>query len=161
MTIKTIMNKNVSKEISRRALIVFLILFIVGLIGVVSYIILASLLEDSWYFNLILYPSAILFSVGLIFELSLLINLKKVKFDGSNYNETTFNEDHLINKAVRQNEVIDESKIYYKNLVAFKETKTYIFLYITKSHALPITKENNRDALLKIIVENRIKPSKL
>ena len=161
MTIKTLMNKQVSREMIKRSRIVFLIFLLVGLAGLIAYISLAIKLDDAWYLNIILFPSAVFFAVGLVYSILIIKNGFKIKDDDSNYNETTFEKDYLINVAYRQGEKIEESKIYYNKILFFKETKSYFFLYITKVSALPILKENNRDALAKIIVENMIKGSKL
>jgi hypothetical protein len=138
-TTKTKIDVEVQKELSKKIYKNSLIALIVGAVGLAVYIVLGTIFENYWLDLLLVF--AIPFGFGLVFIITIKKLMKKVE-DINQINEYVFEEVFVNVSTIRNGESVGTAKIYYKDLVKSKETQNYIYMYINKSAALPVKKEN-------------------
>ena len=157
-------DKNVQKEVNFKVFVVSLVFLIVGIVGVVSYIILGGFVfktEPKWL-NYMLWASSILFAFGLIYIIiNFTTNKKSVAQNLAD--ESEFFEDHLTLNSYKNGEQIGTAKVYYKDILKLKETKHYIFLYISAFQAVAVNKQDltqediSKLKLLVLEAKNKVK----
>ncbi len=135
----TVINSEVQKEISKKAYIIWLTALIVGVIGLVAYIVLGTIFPDVSELDLLLFFS-MPFGFGLVFVLTIKKQIKSVQ-TLNQVNTYEFFEDHVVVSTVRNMEVVGSVKIYYKDLTKSKETEKYFLLYLNNVSVLPIKKD--------------------
>lgn len=135
----TVINSEVQKEISKKAYIIWLTALIVGVIGLVTYIVLGTIFPDVSELDLLLFFS-MPFGFGLVFVLTIKKQIKSVQ-TLNQVNTYEFFEDHVVVSTVRNMEVVGSVKIYYKDLTKSKETEKYFLLYLNNVSVLPIKKD--------------------
>ena len=135
----TVINSEVQKEISKKAYIIWLTALIVGIIGLVAYIVLGTIFPDVSELDLLLFFS-MPFGFGLVFVLTIKKQIKSVQ-TLNQVNTYEFFEDHVVVSTVRNMEVVGSVKIYYKDLTKSKETEKYFLLYLNNVSVLPIKKD--------------------
>ena len=160
MKVKTIVDENVQKELTANLRKLSLIALIVGAVGTAAYIALTvtNILGDNVFFFAV--PFIALFTVGFIFTLSLRKTLKKPRKDDLTIEGELF-DDYILLRDFKNGAKIAEVKVFYKDLVLWKETESYIFLYTTKFTAVPITKDGSADFLREKLTANHIKKNKI
>lgn len=135
----TVINSEVQKEISKKAYIIWLTALIVGVIGLVAYIVLGTIFPDVSELDLLLFFS-MPFGFGLVFVLTIKKQIKSVE-KLNQINTYEFFEDHVVVSTVRNMEVVGSVKVYYKDLTKSKETEKYFLLYLNNVSVLPIKKD--------------------
>lgn len=135
----TVINSEVQKEISKKAYIIWLTALIVGIIGLVAYIVLGTIFPDVSELDLLLFFS-MPFGFGLVFVLTIKKQIKSVQ-TLNQVNTYEFFEDHVVVSTVRNMEVVGSVKVYYKDLTKSKETEKYFLLYLNNVSVLPIKKD--------------------
>lgn len=135
----TVINSEVQKEISKKAYIIWLTALIVGVIGLVAYIVLGTIFPDVSELDLLLFFS-MPFGFGLVFVLTIKKQIKSVQ-TLNQVNTYEFFEDHVVVSTVRNMEVVGSVKVYYKDLTKSKETEKYFLLYLNNVSVLPIKKD--------------------
>ena len=135
----TVINSEVQKEISKKAYIIWLTALIVGVIGLVAYIVLGTIFPDVSELDLLLFFS-MPFGFGLVFVLTIKKQIKSIE-KLNQVNTYEFFEDHVVVSTVRNMEVVGSVKIYYKDLTKSKETEKYFLLYLNNVSVLPIKKD--------------------
>lgn len=135
----TVINSEVQKEISKKAYIIWLTALIVGVIGLVTYIVLGTIFPDVSELDLLLFFS-MPFGFGLVFVLTIKKQIKSVE-KLNQINTYEFFEDHVVVSTVRNMEVVGSVKVYYKDLTKSKETEKYFLLYLNNVSVLPIKKD--------------------
>lgn len=135
----TVINSEVQKEISKKAYIIWLTALIVGVIGLVAYIVLGTIFPDVSELDLLLFFS-MPFGFGLVFVLTIKKQIKSVE-KLNQVNTYEFFEDHVVVSTVRNMEVVGSVKVYYKDLTKSKETEKYFLLYLNNVLVLPIKKD--------------------
>ena len=151
MVVKTKIDENVQKELSKNMLIFSYICFVLGaiaLIAIVSYETIKNV-EISIEYDILV--SAI-FALGLILIISVKITIKNAKVLNRE-NVYTFKDEYFEIQTMYHNEVEATQKIYYADIYKIKETKNYIFIYQNFNRAFPISKSatENLDELRKLI----------
>ena len=135
----TVINSEVQKEISKKAYIIWLTALIVGIIGLVAYIVLGTIFPNVTELDLLLFFS-MPFGFGLVFVLTIKKQIKSVQ-TLNQVNTYEFFEDHVVVSTVRNMEVVGSVKVYYKDLTKSKETEKYFLLYLNNVSVLPIKKD--------------------
>ena len=135
----TVINSEVQKEISKKAYIIWLTALIVGIIGLVAYIVLGIIFPNVAELDLLLFFS-MPFGFGLVFVLTIKKQIKSVQ-TLNQVNTYEFFEDHVVVSTVRNMEVVGSVKVYYKDLTKSKETEKYFLLYLNNVSVLPIKKD--------------------
>lgn len=135
----TVINSEVQKEILKKAYIIWLTALIVGIIGLVAYIVLGIIFPNVSELDLLLFFS-MPFGFGLVFVLTIKKQIKSVQ-TLNQVNTYEFFEDHVVVSTVRNMEVVGSVKIYYKDLTKSKETEKYFLLYLNNVSVLPIKKD--------------------
>ena len=135
----TVINSEVQKEISKKAYIIWLTALIVGIIGLVAYIVLGIIFPNVSELDLLLFFS-MPFGFGLVFVLTIKKQIKSVQ-TLNQVNTYEFFEDHVVVSTVRNMEVVGSVKVYYKDLTKSKETEKYFLLYLNNVSVLPIKKD--------------------
>jgi len=133
-------DENVQRELNDQMWVVSLISLIVGSVGLASYIVISVFVESVWL-ELLLWPMAFAFGVGL----TLLISIKKINKKSVQNNlidNLEIEEDYVVSTTMKNGEIISTLKTYYKDLLKVKETENFLFLYINKASAVPIPKQS-------------------
>ncbi|MFQ6752155.1 MAG: YcxB family protein [Clostridia bacterium] len=138
MKCKLRITEEMQKELNSKALLTYLIMAIVGGVGLLSYIVIGTMHEYAWL-DYLLYVSSVFFGIGLVFY----ITVKKSYKKNPNLNNTAeyeLNEDHLVESIYKGDEQLANSKHYYTNIIKTRESKNYLFLFITAGAACVIPK---------------------
>lgn len=146
ITVRTKLNEEMQKELTRPALIIYLVMMIVGAVGLLAYIILGTIFTNA---NLeFLLAFSIPFGVGLVFYLTIKKQLRQI-VDCTKVNVYELHEDYMNIKTINNGEDVGTSKVYYKEIIKRKESKNYIFLYPNNFNAYPIAKTELKEDELK------------
>lgn len=159
MKTKTEFSTEMYKELSARAKGLFIAMTVLGAVGVALYFALTfTLFKNAPYFYIV--PGGIFLVAGIM----LLVTVKKNEKKQGNVlisTEIELFDDNFTQIAFRNGEKIEEAKLYYKDMVQWKESKNYFFLYPNKATAYPIDKnglgEDGCAFLRNVLVTNRIK----
>lgn len=144
MKIRTKITKQTQNELTKTAQITYLIMTIIGAIGLFAYIVLGTITNANVEFML---AFSVPFAFGLVFYITIKKQIKNIP-SSINVNVYDIFEDHLTIKSITNGEEVGNNKVYYKDIIKRKETKNYIFLYPNKVNAFPIAKEELSDAEL-------------
>ena len=148
ITIKTKLDDKMQKDLVRPALITELCAMIIGIIGLLAYIIIGTVVENAQVEYLLVF--SITFGFGLVFYLIAKKQLNQTK-NSSKINIYEFYEDYVNIKTMENGEDVGTAKVYYKDIVKKRESKNYFFLFINNVNALPIAKcELTEDELKEI-----------
>ena len=145
-TAKTGINKEIPKELSRPVYIVSIVALVIGIVGMVAYVVLGTIFDNPE----IEYMLA--FSFPFAFGLVLLITINKLCNNADKipqYNQYTFEEEYFMATTYRCGENVGTVKLYYKDLAKSRESKNYIFMYLNKYSAVAVAKDQlNSDELI-------------
>ena len=152
--IKTIINKNSTKEFIHGMFIFALFSLIVGLAMLGLYITF-GVINNSWFdvlqIILLIIAILILFFGGFVI-FRYFASLKKM--DG--YQSIIiydFLDDYVSFDIYRNEEVVESGKVYYQDFLDYKETKSFIYLRLKNNTWLAIKKE---EGLLDFIINKGI-----
>ena len=156
--IKTKLDEKMQKELARPALVTYFFLMIIGIIGLLAYIIIGTAVANANVEYLLAF--SIPFIIGLVFYLIVKRQLKQTK-NSTKLNVYEFYEDFVNIKTMNNGETVGTTKIYYKDIVKRRESKNYFFLFINNVNAFPIAKcEFTEDELKKIRILLNIQEKK-
>ena len=136
---ETKIDGKVQKEILKSSLITALVFLIIGAIGTVAYLVLASIFDNSWFDILLIF--AFLFGFGLIFYITLNKTIKTAE-QTSYTNKYQFNEEVLTITSFKDGQEISTATSKYELFIKIKETKNLVLMYPTKTAIYPILKSN-------------------
>ena len=137
VTCTTTIDATVQKDILKTQYIVCLVMLIIGTIGIVAYIVLQTIFDNSLFDIMLLF--AVLFGFGLVFTINTTSTIKKV---GENpfTNKYAFDTDTLHIESIRGTEVVSTATTKYAELFKIKENDKYLLLYLNKMSVFPILK---------------------
>lgn len=145
-TAKTDINKEIQKELSRPLYIVSIVALVIGIVGMVAYIVLGTIFDNPEI------EYMLVFSFPFAFGLVLLITINKLCKNADKipqYNQYTFEEEYFMATTYRCGENVGTVKLYYKDLAKSRESKNYIFMYLNKYSAVAVAKDQlNSDELI-------------
>ena len=135
---ETKIDGKVQKEILKSSLITALVFLIIGAIGTVAYLVLASIFDNSWFDILLIF--AFLFGFGLIFYITLNKTIKTAE-QTSYTNKYQFNEEVLTIISFKDGQEISTATSKYE---LFVDSRKLYFVDIYRSNvsftlALPAT----------------------
>ena len=136
---ETTIDSKVQKEILKNSLITSLVFLIVGAVGTVVYLVLATIFDNSWFDILLIF--AFFFGFGLIFYITLNKTVKTAE-QTSYTNKYQFNEEELTITSLKDGQEISSATSKYELFEKIKETKNLILIYPTKTATYPILKGN-------------------
>lgn len=145
ITVRTKLNEEMQKELTRPALITYFIMMIIGIVGLLAYIIIGVATNANVEFLL---AFSIPFGMGLVFYLTIKKQLRQV-VNSTKVNVYELNEDYMNIKTINNGEDVGTTKFYYKEIVKRKESKNYFFLYPNNVNAFPIAKSELSEDELK------------
>ena len=157
--IKTIIDRKANKEILGTTFALTWLCFAFSLLCVVLYF-LFSILFNNWLdpisiSSLVIGIIILVFAVVVLFYLS--NNLKK----STHYVREAiydFTDDALLYEVHQNGEKIEEGKVYYCDLLDYKETKNYIYLRLRNNTFICVSKV---DGLLDFIISKGISKFKM
>ncbi len=129
------------KELNGKQKLISLIMIMVGIVGLIVYVLLGTFLpgEPKWVELFLIF--AIPLGVGIVcYVLGNITNKKSL--EGSRELKLIFNEDSYMVIETNNGEKIAEIKVYYNEVIKTKETKNYFFIYKTQTLAHPIKKSD-------------------
>lgn len=133
---------------SKTAQIINIILIVVGIIGLLLYVVLSTIFENSYLDILLVF--AIPFVIGIVYYILINKNIKKMA-ENKFINAYTFENDFLNIATIKNGEIVGTQKLYYKDIVKIKENSEYIFIYPNKFNAFIIKKFNVNEEDLKAV----------
>lgn len=154
MKCKLKITEEMQKELNSKPLLIYLIMAIIGGVGLLLYIAVGTFKEYAWL-DYILFASSVFFGFGLVFYITMKNSYKKNPYL-NNIAEYELNEDHLIESIYKDDDQLANNKHYYKNIIKIRESKNYLFLFITIGSACAIPKNeltNDEITLLKSWIE--------
>lgn len=141
--VSTKLTSRVEKESQKKIKILSRISLIVGIIGLLAYIVIGVAFfeegEEPEWLEVELYIAALLFALGVVLPITLKVMTKKAMANLENVsNSYVFEDDYLLVRSYRGEEQIAETKHYYKEFSKIKKTKNYLYLYMGIRGAYPI-----------------------
>lgn len=134
---ETVINFEVQKAMVKKPKLIAIFSFIVGLLGLCAYIVL-FIMYDSLLTNLLL-VFAFPFAFGLVLLLNINKNCKQRQTNDAVVNCYHFDNEHVDIISIKNNEIIGQSAISYKDIVHTKEVSNFLLLYVNKFSALPVS----------------------
>lgn len=136
---------NMQKALNRKRFITYVVMLVVGSVGLFAYLAISVALESGpKWLDYILWTSAVFFGFGLVFLLVLNKTNKKVE-ESQRVNNYVFFKDFMLITTYCKGEAISSLKQYYHEIVKVKETKDYIFLYLSSNLAYPLLKKDLKE----------------
>ncbi len=138
--VSTALTKEVELDRQKKFKLGCWIALIVGIIGLFGYIVVAVVCfeenNEPFWLDILLWGSAALFAIGLIF----LIAFGRVakKMEGNIRNVYSFDEEYVTVCSYRGEEKIGEAKNYYTEFTKVSKTENYLYLYMELRGAYPI-----------------------
>ncbi len=141
--VSTKLNMDVEKESQKKIKLLCKIALIVGIIGLIAYIIVSVAFfdegEDPFWLEIILYTFSILFALGVVLPITMnAINKKAAKTIENVINYYEFSEENFTVISCRGEEKIAEVKHYYNEITKIRKTENYIYLHLGLRGAYPI-----------------------
>lgn len=133
-----VVDQNTLKELTKNLKILSIILVILGLVfSIVSFVEIVFLKKDIMY--MMFAPGVFILTFGIMILISNNKSIKKME-GTSERREMEFFDDYFSMKIYKKEELVGESKTYYKDVQYMKESPNYIFLYIHQRQAYPFSK---------------------
>ncbi len=145
LEVSTALTSEVETESWKKWEILFRIAFIVGVVGLIAYIVIAVIAfgeeKEPLWLEIELWASALIFALGLVIPLTVKNMIKKslVNIQGVT-NRYQFYEDYLITTSYRGEEKIAEAKNYYSEITKIRLTEHYVYLHLGIRGAYPIAR---------------------
>ncbi len=141
--VSTQLTADVERESQKKIKLLCKIGLIVGIIGLLSYIIIGVTCfeedEEPFWLEIILLASSVLFALGLVIPITLnVVTKKSLKAVGNMVNRFEFNEEYFTVSSYRGEEKMAEAKHYYREVTKTRETENYVYLHIGIRGAYPI-----------------------
>ena len=131
-------NQQLQTELNKIAKRNSIIATIIGVIGLIAYIVLSTW-KELFVFEVLLWVSAGVFGVGLAYIV--MINKANKKSANSKIvGEYELEETFMTITAIKDGERISSAKTYYKDIIKMRETENYLFLYPNRQIAYPVPK---------------------
>ena len=136
---KTTVDEHVQGDILRVQKILCIVMLVVGIVGIIAYIVLQTIFDNSLLNILLLF--AVFFGFGLVFTISTTNTIKKA---GENpfTNTYSFDVDTLSIECKRGEEIVATITTKYSEFYKVKETDRYLLLYPSKLAVYPVLKSN-------------------
>ena len=137
----TIINKNTTKELIKNTFVLSIVALIVGLVMIGLYILFGAL-NNSWLEPLqiiLVVLAVILLVLAVVIILSYVGSLSKMK----NYVRKIvydFQDEFILFDIYKDEELIEQGKVYYQDLIEYKETKNFIFIKLSNNTWLSFSK---------------------
>ena len=134
------LDEKVQKEMNKNIWLFSLTTFIIGCVGLFSYIFIAYFIIDLWV-NIYLIAMFIIFVVGL--TLFICVNwMNKKTLTNNYYLQIEIYENYFVSMTMDKDVVVASINIKYEDIFKFKETKNYFFMFLNKRIAVPIIKSS-------------------
>ena len=137
----TIINKNTTKELIQNTFVLAIVSFIVGLLMIGIYV-LFGILNKSWLDPLqiiVVVLAVILIVLAMVIVLSYIGSLSKMKNYVRKVNYE-FKEDEILFDIYKDDELVEQGKVFYQDLLEYKQTKNYIFVRLSNNAWLSFSK---------------------
>lgn len=133
------LDSSVQKEMNKNLWIVSLASFIVGFLGIVSYLIIDFLYSGTWV-NIYLAVVFVVFVLG--FTFFLVVNgMNRNTLKDNFYVDVEIYENYFVSTTRDKDQVLASINLKYDNIVKIKETKKFLFMYLSRTMAVPICKK--------------------
>ena len=149
MIIRTKLDKNMQKELSKMLIILSYVSLAIGAVWFLAYVI-GTMIGHKFDYRFLWGMFFLVLPIFLIF------NFKKSVMalgDGTKENEYEFFDDYFTATTYYHNENIGTMKVQYSDIYKTRETKNYIFVFINYGSALPISKAGLGEEVLQKIRE--------
>lgn len=149
------LDEKVQKELNKNIWLTAIICAIVGAAVLCVYIISVVFHFAKYFVDFLPIGMFLLVFGGLM--LFIVYRTNSISVKRNLFEELEINEDHLVEKISKNNEVVATNKFYFKDFTKIKETKNFLFLYMNVSGAVPISKNafSNEDfAKIKALINN-------
>lgn len=138
----TKLDLKMQKALNLKLFIASIVLLIIGIVGLLGYLILSiGFRMDTIWLDILLWVFSISFGYGLIWMLSV-IRTNSAVADEQKENNYMFFEDYVLITTYFKGENIGSIKLYYKEIKKIKQTNDYIFLYRSFRIVYPVSKQN-------------------
>ena len=148
-SIHTTINKELVIELFRNRKIASIISIIIGLICFIINFIISVIYDYNQTLKIII---TFIFALMWIGGIAVLLSIKKnvKEFDNKTIeSDATFYDDYINIVSFNGDIQIEDVKLFYKDLLFFKEKKNYVFIYINRVLAVPYTKKEGLVEFLK------------
>lgn len=132
------LDSNVQKEMNKNLWVTSLISFVLSFLGVISYLVVDYLYSASWV-NIYLCVVFIAFVLGFAFFL-VVNNMNRKTLNDNFVLDVEIYESYFVSTTRDKDQVLASINLKYDNVVKIKETKKFLFLYLSRTMAVPICK---------------------
>lgn len=140
--ISTLIDKNSTKEFSQGTFIFALVAFVIAL-GIIALYIIFGVLNNSWL-DLMQIVLVVLGGVLVVLCVLIVINYLNAIKKMEGFERTIvydFLDDAVTYDIYREEEIVENGKIYYEDILDYKMTKSYVFLRLKNNSWLGVKKE--------------------
>ncbi len=143
--VSTKLNADVETESQKKIKFFCKIAFIVGIIGLIAYVLIGVFAyeegEEPRWLEIELILSSISFAIGLVIPITLRTMTKKSLANIHNVvNTYDFSDEYVLVTSKRGEEKIAEVKNYYREITKVRLTENYVYLHLGLRGAYPIAR---------------------
>ena len=146
-------DKTVVANLTRRLFILSIVLMIIGA-GLSAYSTYVIITRNETYVMIALVFGLIFLVAGIVVIARLLFISSEAKQNEMSY-ESTFEDTYMLVKTFKADKKIKEEKYPYNGMVYFKKLKDYLFVYVSVSLVVPVSKVIDGVDMLKFLKEEK------
>ena len=138
-------------ELQKRRIFFYGLLSIIGLAGVIAFIILYVNLDYNKYLIFMFIPSLIFAASGLLYTVMILVMLFKLKDTEVKFTYQ-FNDEFVRIKTYSDGEKTSESELHYNMIYRYRDTGKVFFMYLASKKVFPLASDDPKlDDIKKLI----------
>ena len=139
-------------ELQKRRLLFYGILGLVGLAGIITFIVTYIMTEYNKYLVLFFIPSLVMAGFGILYFVMILVMIIKLRNTEVRFTYD-FQKDFVkIKTYSSEGEVTSDNELHYDVIFRYKETKEVFFMYLANRKVFPISATDPKlDEINKII----------
>ena len=154
---RTAVDKKIYMELARPAFRTYCFFIVCGVVGLIVALVLGSLLEyDKLAIELSILAFGMLLFIGVFSTATHFSKIKKSVADNIVI-ETEFSDEQIVSASYKGDKKTSEVWLRYDEILFYKESKEYVYLFQTKYAAIPLEK---REGLTELLAEKGIKKKK-
>ena len=152
---KTNIDKQLVKELSRKSFIVSLIVGVGGIIACIPFLILLIIDYKNILYTIFYIIFFVLGAVGLYNLFAVINKCKKVL--KSNSTLLIKLDDKITVTPFQDGQQKSDLNFNYNDVIYYKETHSYIYLYLNRKSSFPIKKDEQFDVIMDLLKQKGIK----
>ena len=152
MTTEYLFTQKTYYELQKRRIFFYAGLAVLGIIGIVLFIIFYPITDYNSYLILEFVPSLAFALIGIFYNIAIIVMIHRLKEVEVRFTYA-FNKDSLKAKSYNeQGELTSDSEVAYDRIMKYKDTGVAFFLYLPNKKVLPLASDDPKLEEIKKII---------